>query len=153
MSKPFTFDEDTKTVLRSAGWSELRSVSVDYWVTTLSEEGFTPSPCAIKVLRNLGGLMIKPPRDAQRVFLPDPISLDPVKAASGEFDRVEIWQEDYGLSLFPLAEVFLYAILLIEPQGRVFAGSASGFLLVGASIEAAMAVLTLARTRPTPYQQ
>lgn len=151
MNEPFAFDPDTERVLRSAGWSETRSVPTAGWVGTLAREGLRVFPAAERLLANLGGLSVTPPPDEHRVFMPDPFTLDPVRAASGEADRIELWQEQFGLTLYPLGECFLHMILLTDPGGRIFAGTRGTFVLVGNSIEEAMAVLTLGRTRPTPF--
>src|SRR5215213_3171803 len=98
----FKFDVDTQRVLRSAGWTEDRFVSADKWIRELTQRGAITFPLANRILENLGGLEIHPPHDPRELFMPSEILLNPSCVAS-EFDRVDLWQNEYSLTLFPLA--------------------------------------------------
>jgi hypothetical protein len=147
----FSFDEDVKTVLRASGWTDDRSVSVDAWVDRLIDEGYTPFPLAIEVLRNLGGLEIRPFVDRSAAFRPYPFHFNPLSAGIGELDRYKEWQDAFGLTLFPLGEVGWYFLAIAE-DGRVFAGADGNFDLIGDTVESALSVLTLGRTRPVTWR-
>jgi SUKH-3 immunity protein len=163
----FNFDEDTKRILRGAGWSESRAVPTEPWVKALIAEGYVSSPIAEQILENLGGLKVTPPPDPQRVFMPSPFHLNPEHGGIGDFELVDFWQKDFGLTLFPLGEIAGYEILTATPDGKVFTVPFDGgeylkgnfgdkyksrFRLVGNTIEDALAVLCLARKKPVPYQ-
>jgi hypothetical protein len=87
------------------------------------------------------------------LFFPSKIIFDPTLTGSGEFDRVDSWQQELGLTLFPLGEVFDQYILLMADTGRIFACTDDVLDILGDSFEAAMELLIFARTRPTPYSK
>jgi len=147
----FRFTTEVERVLREAGWFPTRCVSAAEYVNPLTEVGYRPFPLAIKILENLGGLEINPPESNSNLFFPGKIILDPVYAASSEFDRVARWQEQYDLRLFPMGEYEPMFILLCAENGRIFGAREHHFDWLGDTIESALELLILARTRPVPY--
>jgi hypothetical protein len=147
------FSAEVEQILRQAGWFPTRSVPVSQWVEPLVEVGYKPFPVAIRILENLGGLEITPPTSESNLFFPSKIVFDPVYAASSEFDRVEKWQRDYGLVLFPLGEYDPLFILLCAEDGRIFGGREKRFDLLGDTIEDALELRIFARRRPVPYSR
>ena len=75
---------------------------IDAWVDPLTREGFAFSNPALSVLREFGGLTIIPPRAESNLFYPDDIVFNPLWA-SGDFERVRIWQAWRGTILSPIA--------------------------------------------------
>ena len=125
-------------------------VSASHWVEKLEREGYVANPLAIAVLENLGGLTIVPETYPEALFHPCKVVFDPVRAGSGEFDRVEWWQRACGLTLFPVAESDPVCNVVVAANGRVFYGRDSSFNLLGQSIEEALEVLLLACRKPIP---
>ena len=149
----FAFDPRVEEVLRTAGWFPGRSVQTSQWVDPLVAVGYKPLRIAIGILENLGGLEIKPPLSESNVFYPSTIIFDPVYAASSEFDRIQKWEAEYGLALFPLGEYDPSYILLCSGGGEIFGAREQWFYFLGKSIEEALEVRILARRRPVRHEK
>jgi hypothetical protein len=147
----FKFSPAVEQVLRQTGWFPTRSVSIFQWVDPLVEVGYKPFPVAIRILENLGGIEISPPRDESNLFFPSKIVFDPVFAASSEFDRVGKWQKEFDIALFPLGEYDPIYILLCSEDGRIFGAREQWFYFLGETIEDALELRIFARRRPIPY--
>jgi hypothetical protein len=98
----------------------------------------------------LRGLTIIPPPDKANLFFPGPFTFDPVQAASGEFDRVEMWQGECQASLFPIADSGQGEILLYADDGRILSGWMRNLDLLGQGMEEALELLVFARSYPVP---
>jgi hypothetical protein len=109
-----------KTTLEASGWSEGRKVSTIQWVVPLESEGFAMLPDAVKVLGNLGGLRVVPPKATTNAYSPEVLTFDPVLGASGDFDRVDYWQKRLGKTLSPIGETGGGAILLLAEDSCVY---------------------------------
>jgi SUKH-3 immunity protein of toxin-antitoxin system len=126
------FPDDVRLPLEAAGWFRERRVLADRWIAPLEEEGNRCFPRARDFLERFGGLEFEALPYIERAFNPSRTLLDPLRAASGEFDRIEGWQKDHGLRLFPVGYAFgEYFILLIAPDETFYAGSDESFVLVG----------------------
>ena len=147
----FNFSPDVEKVLRESGWFPARSVQISQWIDPLVQVGYRPLPVAKRILENLGGLEITPPHNEANVFFPGKIVFDPVFAASSELDRVENWQKQYDIALFPLGESDPLFILLCSEDGRIFDARAEWLYFLGETIESALELLILARRRRIPY--
>lgn len=144
-------DAELEEVLRHSGWAPDRIVSVDYWLTKLKDEGFTPLQGATRILSNFGGLRIDPPPRPGALFLLESIVFDPVLAASGEYDRVARWQELYERLLFPLARSGDESIILYSDKDEIVEGWCKHFNLLGHSIDDALRLMVFARTYPKRF--
>jgi hypothetical protein len=147
----YAFSPEVEDVLLQAGWFPARSVATSQWVGPLEQVGYKPFPAAIRILENLGGLVITPPTNESNLFYPGQIVFDPVFAASSEFKRVEKWQDEYGLRLFPLGEYDPLFILMCSDNGRIFGAREQLFHFLGATIEVALELQIFARRRPIVY--
>jgi hypothetical protein len=101
-------------------------------------------------LENFGGLTITPPTDKANLFYPAPFTFDPVQAASGEFDRFELWQQQCDALLFPLADRGQGAIMMFAECGRIISGWMDHLDLEGNTLEEALELLIFARAYPVP---
>ena len=147
------FSESTQNCLLRAGWTPDRRVPTQEWTDELESEGFTILPDAQRLLANLGGLEVQPVKDRRiNVYAPGIVHFDPVSAASGEFDGIDLLQKQLDTVLTPLAEVSGRSILLLAGDGRVYLGWTDVVWLVGHSFEAALDTLLLARTKPIEIQ-
>jgi hypothetical protein len=131
------FTENIRLVLESAGWSPNRRVSSAHWVKTLADEGFTLVSEAVVILESFGGLEVHPCRIGSQDYVPETIRFDPVLAASGDFDRVQYWQDSLKVKLSPIAEVGA-AILMLAEDGRVFSCWDNVLWLDGTTFDDAM---------------
>lgn len=132
------FSDTVLSILEASGWTANRRVPTAQWVQQLESEGFTMLPDAVKVLEGFGGLQIVPQQTASDTFLKGVIRFDPVLAASGEFDRIDYWQQRLNSKLSPIAEGSKGDILLLAEDGRVFACWDAQLFLDGASFEDAL---------------
>jgi SUKH-3 immunity protein len=148
----FKFDPRVEAVLLQSGWTPTRSISIWQWIDPLEREGFVMVPQAKEILRNLGGLRIEPPTSPSNLFYPSAINFDPYFAASSELDRVQLWQERYGLRLSPLGEYHPVFLLLCGEDGTIFGAREHKFDKLGNNIEEALEVRVLANRRPTPVE-
>ncbi len=138
IDEPLVFSDTVKTTLEAAGWTPERRVSVQPWVETLSEEGFTMHPRAVAVLENFGGLVIDPPKLENKFFgRAEDFHLDPVKGASGDFDRVEYWEKRLQTKLAPLGKRS-EDILLMAEDGRILTCSCTELWQIAGSFEEAL---------------
>jgi SUKH-3 immunity protein len=132
------FSDAVVSILEDSGWKSGRRVLVEHWINRLEGEGFTMSPEAIKVLETFGGLEIVPRKTPIDTFLKGALRFDPVLAASGEFERVNYWQERLNTKLSPLAEGSKGEIVLLAQDGRVFSCYDGQLFLDGLSFEDAL---------------
>jgi len=138
--------------LRSAGWSEDRSIPVETWVEQLTREGYTFSALAMQTLKSYGGLQIIPGSDPNDLYRAGEIRFDPALAALGEFDRIEYWERKLNTKLSPIAETNPVSIVVLAQDGRVFACQDQTLCLLGSTLEDAMDNTLLAGKRfPIEY--
>lgn len=147
------FDPRVEAVLLQSGWSPTRSISISHWIDPLEREGFNMGPQAKEILRNLGGLRIEPPTSPSNLFYPSAINFDPYFAASGELDRVRLWQVRYGRTLSPLGEYDPLFLLLCGDDGAIFGAREHKFNKLGNNIEEALEVRVLANRWPIPVDR
>lgn len=148
----FKFAPPVEAVLLQAGWSPTRSTYISQWIDLLQGEGFVMGQQAKEILRNLGGLIIQPPTSPSNLFYPSALNFNPYFAASGELDRVQLWQRRYGLTLSPLGEYDPLFLLLCGDDGTIFGAREHQFDKLGSNIEEALEVRVLANRRPTPVE-
>ena len=115
------FSDTVLSLLRQSGWRPNRRWPTGQWVRELESEGFVMVPTAASVLETFGGLELAPPKLASDTFLKGRLHFDPVIAASGEFDRVNYWQERLNTRFSPLAEGSRGEIFLLAENGGVCA--------------------------------
>jgi hypothetical protein len=145
------FSNEVRSALEAAGWTPSRKVSTERWVCQLTSEGFTMLPEAIALLESFGGLTVRPLRTPAQVYTPETIRFDPILSASGEWDRVDYWQEQLHTRLSPIADV-AGAMLLLAEDGRAFSSWGSLLWLDGSCFADAMEnTLIVGKRRPQEY--
>lgn len=104
------------------GWFPGRSVPTDPWTSVLEPQGFVIHDLALAVLREFGGLTIKPPPSPpEGFFATDDIIFNPYLAADAEFPRVRRWQAWRGTSLSPLGWLATNpGMILLAPDGKTY---------------------------------
>lgn len=131
-------------ILRAVGWNPGRCVPTEHWTTLLSREGFQMLPEATLHLSELGGLEIVGKRLPESLRPGCNMLFNPELAASGEFDRVEYWEQRLGLRLSPIAEVD-GGILLLGADGRAWVCFCNLLFVAGNSFDEAIENLLVNR--------
>jgi hypothetical protein len=141
-------DPVVRATLEAAGWYEGRDVGVTDWVRKLTGHGIAAFPSAVAVLREFGGLRIKPPFIQGATFLSTDINFDPVWAADGSWDGPLDWSKDLGKKLFPIGEWEEQFMLLAAEDGTIYADVEGEFSLIGEDIYQALRLMVLREKHP-----
>ena len=125
-------------ILLQSGWSSNRKIDIAGWLKGLKGEGFEPSADAIALLESVGGLSLLLPPHGINPYDHE-LQFDPVRAASGEFDKAVNWQNELGIRLFPLGEEIKTGnILWIATNGKFYYGRDFGLYFLEDTFGAAM---------------
>jgi hypothetical protein len=149
MIKPEDMSSNFRHLASAAGWNPSRHVDTARWAAQLTGEGFSPVPLALELLTSLGGLIVKLPPAGLNPYGSE-LLFDPVRAASGEFDRVADWQDELAIKLFPLADEVKNGIVVwVGSDGKFYFGRECGLYLLGDSFTEAMDQLASATKSAT----
>lgn len=99
------------------GWNEFRHVDIRNWISTLENEGFKSNIFALRILKSFGNLIIKT-CDYDKLTSHYVVNFNPI-TASGEFDRLENWENAAQTSLFPLGEI-TNELLMVDETGSLY---------------------------------
>jgi hypothetical protein len=136
-----------RDVLTAAGWAPDRSVPTSQWIAVLEAGGFSVVPAAEAVLRNFGGLTVRPAERPSGPHAPETIVFDPLATADRE--AAEYWEEFLGKKLTPIAEVGGQSCLLVAESGEVYTSWDRFLFKDGDSLEDALEnTLVFGRRRP-----
>lgn len=125
-------DEYIVKVLKESGWSEGRKQNICSWVEILSEEGYIINDYAQVILQELGNLQIR--TSSQGNYLGVTLHFNPINAASGEYDRMEIFNSASEEELFPIGELYDW-IIYVSGKKNVYLGDWKSLSIVGNTIE------------------
>lgn len=125
-------DEYVLKVLKKSGWSDDRKQDITSWVEILSEEGYIINNYAESVLKELGGLQIR--TSSNEYHLGVTLHFNPVNAASGEYDRMEIFNAASNEELFPIGECYDWVIYVSESK-KIYLGDWMSLSIAGDTIE------------------
>lgn len=125
-------DEYVLNILKKGGWSDDRKQDITSWVEILSEEGYIINDYAESVLKELGGLQIR--TSSKENHLGVTLHFNPVNAASGEYDRMEIFNAASNEELFPIGECYDWVIYVSESK-KVYLGDWMSLSIAGDTIE------------------
>lgn len=93
-------DEYVLNVLKNSGWSDGRKQDITQWIQILTEEGYIVNEYAKSILSELGDLQVRVSSDKNHLGVT--MHFNPVNAASGEYDRMEIFNQASNEELFPM---------------------------------------------------
>jgi len=127
-------DERVKKFIRQQGWYEGRKVNIDNWIEQLVKEGYLCFSYAKEVLEELGGIYIKSGNVRIGNCIPGEFDFNALDAASGEFDRMEIFESLAGESLFPLGMIHQY-FMYVGPSEKIYMGDCTKLYIVGNNLE------------------
>lgn len=125
-------DEYVLNVLKTSGWNEGRTQNITTWIQILSEEGYIVNDYAKSILTELGNLQVRVSGDKNH--LGATMHFNPVNAASGEYDRMEIFNKASNEELFPIGECFDW-IIYVSDSKKVYLGDWMSLSIAGDSIE------------------
>ncbi len=125
-------DEYVLNVLKECGWSDNRKQDITSWIQVLSEEGYIINSYAQSVLKELGNLQIRTSGDKNHFGVT--LHFNPVNAANGEYDRMEIFNEASNGELFPIGECFDW-IVYVSNSKKVYLGDWRSLSIAGDTIE------------------
>lgn len=125
-------DKYVLEVLKKSGWSDGRKQDITSWVEILSEEGYIINDYAESVLKELGGLQIRTAGNENHLGVT--LHFNPVDAASGEYDRMEIFNAASNEELFPIGECYDWVIYVSERK-KIYLGDWMSLSIAGNSIE------------------
>lgn len=125
-------DKYIKDCFIKSGWYKGRRIDISHFNDILKREGYVINREAYDILTELSGLYIKNVGD-EKYNVVD-INFDPIYYASGEFDRLEEFEELAGEGLYPIGGTQIY-ILYVGTSGKVYMGIMDVFYYVGCNIE------------------
>lgn len=125
-------DKYVLSVLRKSGWSEGRAQEINLWIQILSREGYIVNDYAKTVLKELGGLQIRVSSDKEHLGVT--MHFNPIIAASGEYDRMEMFNKSSGEELFPIGECYDW-VIYVGASKKVYLGDWMSLSVAGDTIE------------------
>ncbi len=125
-------DEYVLNVLKKSGWSDDRKQDITLWIQVLSEEGYVINDYAQAILIELGNLQIRTSSDKNHLGVT--LHFNPVNAASGEYDRMEIFNDVSNEELFPIGECYDW-VIYVGNSKKVYLGDWMSLSVAGDTIE------------------
>ena len=125
-------DEYVLNVLKNSGWSDGRKQDITQWIQILTEEGYIVNEYAKSILSELGDLQVRVSSDKNH--LGGTMHFNPVNAASGEYDRMEIFNQASNEELFPIGECYDWVIYVSDSK-KVYLGDWMSLSIAGDTIE------------------
>ena len=125
-------DEYVLNVLKNSGWSTGRRQDITSWIQILSAEGYIVNEYAKSILLELGDLQVRVA--SNKNYLGVTMHFNPVNAASGEFDRMEIFNQASNEELFPIGECYDW-VIYVSNSKRVYLGDWMSLSIAGDTIE------------------
>lgn len=124
-------DEYVLNVLKESGWRKDRKQDIHAWIQILSE-GYKSNDYAQSILKELGNLQIRTSSDKNHLGVT--LHFNPVNAASGEYDRMEIFNDVSNDELFPIGECFDW-VVYVSSSKKVYLGDWKSLTIAGDTIE------------------
>ncbi|MBD2499004.1 SUKH-3 domain-containing protein [Anabaena azotica] len=128
------FSEETTRLLEQAEWHESRNIDTSEYKEILESEGYSIYPNVMKFLSCFGGLHVKYPH--KRVpQLEDDFHFNVPQAVGNIYpERVQDYSDRIGVPLCVIGESNRgYMILMMTPEGQVYAGYDDFLVFVGDS--------------------
>ena len=90
---------------------------VECWIEQLTSEGFEINEFAREILNGFGGVSVKGKGNTSQIFVE--LKFDPVYYASGEFDRMGLYNFAANDTLFPVGGMFDFTVY-VGKQGAFY---------------------------------
>jgi|GEM_PF-3149180 hypothetical protein len=134
-------------VLKHAGWSQSRKVTVDHWIAYYNNHQLAYSDEVIAFLENFGGLRVTPPKATTNAYYPEETVFDPIYA--GQADLVNEWAEALNESFCPVGSIWNdRAVLVLSDDGNFYGISNLGIHHVGNDLASALEMLIAPTAAP-----
>ena len=124
--------EHTQKVLKKNGWYEGREYDITDWVSDLEEEGYELNEYAKSILIELGNISVW--ERHTEMYNGATFDFDALFAGTGQYDRLEEFEQASGDKLFPIGSVQEYIVYAGESK-RIYIGDWASLSLIGNSIE------------------
>jgi len=147
-----TFSKTTRELLEKAGWNDMRVTEISAYEHTLYERGYPVHESVLQFLRNFGGLRVVHPH-SRVANTEDRFHFDASRAANSiDCLRVKDYSVRVGKSLCVIGQARReYMVLLMDSDGRVYAGYDQLLVKVGDSpVDAIEALCTGKRFSKVP---
>lgn len=141
-------EEPVISTLLNAGWFQGRKINVDMWIEELTNEGYELFPYAIELLEEIGGLILKPERIKYGFDYPGDADFNAYDVASGEFDRIEFFENVTNEELFPLGMVYGQWLLYVAKSRKIYMGDMNKVFLLGNDFESFINNLVMSKSHP-----
>lgn len=141
-------EEPVISALLNAGWSQDRKTNIDNWIEELTNEGFKSFPYAIELLEEIGGLILKPERIKYGYDYPGDADFNVYDVASGEFDRLEYFEDATKEELFPLGMAYGQWLLYVAKSRKIYMGDMNKVFLLGNDFEDFINNLVMCKSYP-----
>ena len=125
-------DKYVLNILLENGWDANRKVDISSWIDILSDEGYVINNYAFSVLQELGGIQIRVSGDKNHYGVC--MHFNPIDAASGEYDRMEIFNDASNDELFPIGECFDW-VIYVASNKMIYLGDWMSLSIAGDTIE------------------
>lgn len=125
-------DKYVLNILLENGWNANRKVDISSWIDILSDEGYVINNYAFSVLQELGGIQIRVSGDKNHYGVC--MHFNPIDAASGEYDRMEIFNDASNDELFPIGECFDW-VIYVASNKMIYLGDWMSLSIAGDTIE------------------
>ncbi len=125
-------EEHIIDILKKQGWHKDRKYDADFWISELEEEGYRGNDYAYSILKELGNIEIR--ENSTEIYNAVTLDFNPYYSASGEFDRIEEFEDACGEAIFPIGSLQDY-IVYAGKSKKIYLGDWEGMYLVGNSIE------------------
>lgn len=119
-------------VLKKSGWKKNRRYAASEWIRKLSMEGYCINEYAEKILSELGNIYVR--QKITKDYNSATFDFNPFFAASGEFDRIEEFENASQDKIFPIGSLQDYIIYAGESK-KIYLGCWNCLYLAGDNIE------------------
>jgi len=148
MIKFSNLDKYVLKILEDAGWITTRSADIKEQLQILESEGYKPFEYAIRIMQSFDGIYISAQKSkGVKSYIGD-VEFDCVGAGSGEYDRLEIFEEICKESIFPIGMVFGQWFLYVGKSNKIYMGDYNKFYLLGENIEEFLTNIIMTGNKP-----
>lgn len=119
-------------ILLKSGWYRERKFDASSWICILEEEGYQINAYAKEILEELGDIYVG--QKCCEEYEAATFNFNPILSASGEFDRMELFENISKDKLFPIGQVQDY-ILYAGASKNIYIGDWEGLYIIGNTIE------------------
>lgn len=125
-------DKYVLNILQESGWNVNRKLDVCSWISILSDEGYVINDYAYSILQELGDIQIRVSGDESHYGVC--MHFNPINAASGEYDRMEVFDSASNDELFPVGECYDW-VIYVASNKKIYLGDWMSLSIAGDTIE------------------